>query len=126
MSEGLLIALIVAALIVCGFVVFALVELVRTLRSVRTLADELTRSVPPLIEKADVTVDALNVELLRVDTIIGEVEVLSSKVGHTVNVVQDAVNLPATAVGTAGERIRTAWHRAKRHRAAQTGPTDDH
>jgi len=124
-SEGLLIALIVAALIVCGFVVFALVELVRTLRSVRTLADELTGSVPPLIAKADVTVDALNVELLRVDTIIGEVEVLSSKVGHTVNVVQDAVNLPATAVGTAGERIRTAWHRVKRNKAAETGPTDD-
>jgi len=52
-SEGLGIALIVAALIVCGFAVFALLELVKTVRSVRTLSDELNRTVPPLIEKAD-------------------------------------------------------------------------
>jgi uncharacterized protein YoxC len=125
-SEGLVIALILAALAVCGFAVFALVEMVKTLRSVRTLSDELNRSVPPLIEKADAAVDVLSLELLRVDTIIGEVEDLSARIGRTVDVVQDTVNMPVNAVNAAGERIRGAWHKAKRSRAAGAGPTQDH
>jgi uncharacterized protein YoxC len=125
-SEGLGIALIVAALIVCGFAVFALLELVKTVRSVRTLSDELNRTVPPLIEKADAAVDVLSLELLRIDTIIGEVEDLSARVGRTVDVVQDTVNMPVTAVNAAGERIRGAWHKAKRARAAGADPARDH
>lgn len=116
-------ALVVAGLVVCGVAVYALLEAVRTLKSARTLADELVRSLPPLIEKADVTVDALSVELLRVDAIIGDVEELSMKVGYTVTVVQDAVNVPANAVNVAGERIREAWHKVKRSRKESAGPT---
>jgi uncharacterized protein YoxC len=125
-SEGLVIALILAALAVCGIAVFALVEAVKTLRSVRSLTDELNRSVPPLIEKADAAVDVLSLELLRADTIIGEVEELSARVGHTVNVVQDTVNVPVNAVNAAGERIRGAWLKVKRSRAAGADPTEDH
>jgi len=117
-SEGLAIALIVAGLVVCGFVVFALVEAVKTLRSVRALSDDMGRRLPPLIEKADVTVDAMNAELLRVDAIITDVEEISSRVEHTVTTVHGAVNAPANAVNAAGERIRVAWLRAKRTRAA--------
>lgn len=124
-SEGLVIALIVAGLVVCGAAVFALVETVRTMRSVRGLSDEMTRLVPPLVEKADVTVDALNAELLRVDAIIDEVEQMSSKVGHTVTVVQEAVNVPANAVSVAGVRIREAWHKVKRPRGEPSGPTGE-
>jgi uncharacterized protein YoxC len=124
-SEGLVIALIVAALIVCGLAVLALVELVKTLRSARSLTDELNRSVPPLIEKADAAVEVLSLELLRVDTIIGEVEELSARVSHTVGVVQETVNMPANAVNAAGERIRGAWHKARRARAAGVDPTED-
>jgi uncharacterized protein YoxC len=117
-SEGLTVALIVAGLIVCGFAVFALVEAVKTLRSVRALSDDMARRLPPLIEKVDVTVDAVNAELLRVDAIITDVEEISSKVEHTVSTVQGAVSAPANAVNAAGEKIRVAWLRAKRTRAA--------
>lgn len=119
-------ALMVAALIVCGFAVFALVELVRTLRSVRALSDDLSSSLPRLIAKADITVDALNAEPLRVDGIIGDVEELSSRVGHTVTLVQDAVNVPANAVSAASERIREVWHKARRSRTGDAGPVGDH
>jgi uncharacterized protein YoxC len=125
-SDGLVIALIVAALVLCGFAVYALVEAVRTLRSVRALSDDLARSLPSLIEKADVTVDALNAELLRVDSILSDFEDVSSRVGHTVTVVQDAVNVPANAVSAASERIREAWHRARRSRTGHAGPTGEH
>jgi hypothetical protein len=59
-----------------------------------------------LIEKADAAVDAVSLELLRVDTIIGDVEELSARVEHTVDVVQDTVSAPVNAVNAAGERIR--------------------
>jgi uncharacterized protein YoxC len=125
-SEGLTIALIVAGLVVCGFAVFALFEAVKTLRSVRALSDDMARRLPPLIEKADVTVDAMNAELLRVDAIIGDVEEISSRLGHTVTTVQDAVNAPANAVNAAGEKIRGAWLRARRTRATVPETPEEH
>lgn len=125
-SEGLVIALIVATLVVCGTAVFALVEMVRTLRSVRRLSDDMGRLLPPLVEKTDVAVDALNAELLRVDAIIGDVEDISSRVGQTVTVVRGAVNAPATAVNAASERIRVAWHKAKRSRASVPAEPEEH
>lgn len=123
--QGLVVALIVAGLVVCGVAIYALVEAARTMRSVRALSDELYSTLPPLIGKADVTVDAVNAELLRVDAIIGEVEEMSSKVGHTVTVVQDAVNVPASAVNVAGVRMREAWHKVKRSRGKPAGPTEE-
>lgn len=125
-SEGLTIALIVAGLVVCGFAVFALIEAVKTLRSVRALSDDMARRIPPLIDKADITVDAMNAELLRVDGIITDVEEISSKLEHTVTTVQGAVNAPANAVNAAGEKIRVAWLRAKRTRVAVPEIPEEH
>lgn len=124
--EGLVIALAVAGLVACGVLVFALLEAVKTLRSVREVSDDLAERLPPLLEKADVAVDAMNAELLRVDAIIGDVEDISSKVGHTVTAVQGAVNAPANAVNIAGERIRIAWRKARRTRAVAHDAPPDH
>ena len=119
--QGLVIALVIAALVTCGVMIFALVEAVRTLRSARKLFDDLGETVPPLVEKGDVVLDALGAEILRVDTIVDEIEQFTVKVSHTAAVVQDAVNAPANAVNVAGERIRGAWKRAKRFRREKAG-----
>lgn len=125
-SQSLVIALIVMGLGVCGLAAFALVEAIKTLRSVRELSDDLGKRLPPLVDKADVTIDALNAELLRVDAIIGDFEEISSRVTHTVSTVQDAVNVPANAVSAAGERIRTAWHRARHAKATAPQTPEEH
>jgi len=124
--QGLVIALAIAGLIVCGVLVFALFETVKTLRSVREVSDELAERLPGLMEKTDVLIDAANAELLRVDAIIDDLEDISSKVGHTVTVVQGAVKAPADAVNIAGERIRAAWRKARRTRAAVHDVPPDH
>jgi len=121
MSQGLLIALIVVAIATCGVAIYALVELVKTLRSVRSLSDELGETLPSLVEKADVAVDAFNAEMLRVDGIVGQFEEVADLVIHTANVVQEAAQVPATAVNAASERIREMWQRLKS--GSRVGPS---
>lgn len=116
LTEGLVIVLVIVAIAACGLLIFTLVEAVKTLRSARTLCDDLTRTVPPLVEKADVAVDAFSAQLLRLDTIVSGLEVTMERVGQATEAVQDAVNAPAAAVNAAGERIREAWSRRKRAR----------
>lgn len=116
LTEGLLIVLVIAAILACALLGYALVEAIRTLRSARELCDDLARTVPPLVEKADVTIEALGVQLLRVDGIVTNLETTIDRVSHTTEVVQEAVNAPAVAVNAASERIREAWSRRKRAR----------
>ncbi len=113
MSQGLGIVLIIAAIAACCVAIYALVELVKTLRSVRSLSDELGRTLPPVIEKADAATDALNAELVRVDGIVSQFEDVADRVIHTASVVQEAAQVPATAMYAASERIREIWRRVK-------------
>lgn len=124
--EGLIIVLVVAGIAVCGLLALALIEAVKTLRSARALSDDMAERLPPLIEKVDVTVDALNAELLRVDAIIGDFEQVTSRVSSTVSTVQDVVSGPANAVSSAGERIRHAWKRARHAHTASSQAPEDH
>ncbi len=111
--EGaLLSALLVAAIAACLVAIFALVETVRTLRSARTLIDDVDLKLIPLIEKADVTVDALNAELMRVDGIVTRFEEVSDHVGTTTRAVQGVVNAPVEVIAEAGSRLRR-WLRAR-------------
>ena len=63
----LLIVLLGAATALCVTAVWGIFEMVKTARSVRVLADDLDARLVPLIEKADVAFDVVNVELLRID-----------------------------------------------------------
>lgn len=94
----LVIVLIVAAIAVCGVAVFALVELISTLRSTRVLADDLDSRLVPLLDKADVTVDAINAELLRVDAIVTSMEEVSETVTSATNAVRGAAQAPSAAL----------------------------
>lgn len=102
--------LAVVAIVVCGVGLWALVEIIRTSRSARVLFDDLDEHAVPLLEKADITVDAINAELLRIDDIVSRVEDVSEKVSATSSAVQGAVNVPLEAVNLVGGRFRR-WMR---------------
>ncbi len=115
-GNTLVIVLVAAGIVTCGVLVYALVEAVSTLRSVRRLADDLDGRLIPLMDKLDVTVDAVNAELLRIDGIVTRFEEVTDRVSSTTNAVHDVVNAPMEAVNAVGSRVRQAWVAARRAR----------
>jgi len=63
----LAIVALIAATTLCGVGVWAAIEIARTAREVRGSVGQTTERIVPLLDKADITVDAVNAELLRVD-----------------------------------------------------------
>jgi hypothetical protein len=112
--------LIVAAIALVGVAIWTCVELVRTARSMRTLADDTDVRLVPLLEKADVTVDALNAELLRVDAIVTRFEDISGRVESTTRTVQEVANAPGEIVNELAGRMRRAWSARKQTTASPT------
>lgn len=102
---------LIAATALSGVAIFGIIEAVATLRSVRKLSDDMQSRLVPLIEKANVTVDAFNAELLRIDGIVTQIEEVSDRVSSTTNAVQDAVHGPMEAVSNMGARLRSVLKR---------------
>ena len=111
-TAALGIAALVAALIVSIVAVYALIESVKTMRQMREFIDETNEQLQPLMEKADVAVDAINAELLRVDGIVTTLEEVSDKVGETTRTVHAVTNAPREVANAMGPRLRTAWRAA--------------
>lgn len=103
--SALLIVLAIVGIATCGVAIFVLVQTAQTLRSARRLFDDMDGRLVPLVEKIEVTVDAVNAELLRIDGIVTRFEDVS-----------DAVNAPFDAVNAVGSRLRQAWTAARRAR----------
>ena len=126
----LLIVLVIAAFAALGVAVFALVETTKSMRSVKQLADDLDERLVPMLEKADVTLDAVNAELLRIDGIVSTIEDVSDTVGTASHVVQGAVNAPAGLIATTAAQIRGMWRSSRQRssnpssRRSQTADTD--
>jgi len=112
--EPLLVVLLVAASALCGVAVWAIVELGRTARSARRLSDDTHERLIPLLDKADVTVDAVNAELLRIDAIITQFEDAGARVSHASDTISEIVNTPAEIVNDVAGRVRRAWKDRRR------------
>jgi hypothetical protein len=111
-TNGVLLTVLLAlASVLCATSVWAVVEAGKTSRSLKTLADDLDARVVPLLEKADITVDALNAELLRVDGIVSRIEEITDRVGNTSRTVQGVANAPGEIVTDIADRVRRAWKR---------------
>lgn len=113
--------LIVIAIVMCGVAIWALLEGVKTARSVARLADDLDTRLVPLAEKADVTVDAINAELLRIDGIVTTFEEIGQRVDETTKTVSEVANAPAEIVNDLADRVRRAWKSRKQHGSHQGG-----
>lgn len=116
MTSALIVTLLLSAIVLCGVGIWALIRVGLASQSMQTLAEDLEERVIPLVEKADVTVDAINAELLRVDMIVTQVEEVSGRVSTASNAVATVVSAPGVAVGELGERLRKAVIAAKKAR----------
>ncbi len=123
-AQVMLVVLLAAACVVCGVVVWALREAVLTLRSVRSLSEDSRERLIPLLDKADVTVDAINMELLRIDALISRFEEASDKVTSASGTIHDIVAAPAGIVNDMALRVRQAWK--DRARVHAQSPLRDH
>jgi len=101
-SEALGIALTVAALALTLLALYALVVIIKAVREIRIAVEDVRVRLVPLLEKADVTVDAANVELLRLDAIVTQAE----EVGEAVSSASDFIRSP---VNTAAQGIARAF-----------------
>lgn len=113
MQEVLTGILTVVAAVLCGIGCWAAYEAVGTLRSVRRFADDVRNTLVPVLQKADVTLDAVNEELGRIDAIVTQVEEVSDRVSSTAGVVSHVVNAPMEAVGEIGSRLRRVFSHAR-------------
>jgi hypothetical protein len=121
-SEGFLtavtaltIVLLLAAIVVCAAAVWMTREIVCAARSVRVLSDDVHERVVPLLDKADITVDAANAELLRVDSAITRFEEASLRVSAASGTLSEFVQAPAEIVSSVAERVRRRWKERRQH-----------
>lgn len=109
----LLVILILAAIVACAVGIWALREFGLASRSMRELADDAKVRAVPLLEKADVTVDAVNAELLRVDMLVTQFEDAARQVSRATQTISEVANAPERIAGGLADKVRT-WRGRKR------------
>ncbi len=116
MTSALSIVLLISAIALCATGIWALIQVGIASKSVQVLSEDLQERLVPLVDKADVTVDAMNAELLRVDMIVTQIEDVSDRVSSASNAVATMVNAPVGAVNELSLRVRNAVKSAKKAR----------
>lgn len=86
--------------------IYALVQIGRLVGKVSHEMEELTARVNPILEKADVSVDALNADLLRVDGILSNVEEISSAAASATRAVESVTSAPLEIATNLADRLR--------------------
>jgi methyl-accepting chemotaxis protein len=104
-QQALDIVLTVVLILLVGIVVYAVVELIRTLRSATVLLDDLDTRLVPLLDEAGHTVEALNTELERVDTVVTRMSAVSERV----NAAEEAISVPFARVADLASRVRRVF-----------------
>lgn len=104
----LLVVLCVAATVAAVAGVWAFREVALAAKSLRALGDDTRARFVPLLDKADVTVDAVNAELLRVDFIVTRFEDAADRVSQTATTLHEIANAPERIAGGIAEKVR-AW-----------------
>jgi hypothetical protein len=98
--------LTVVLIALAGVGIYGVFALVATLRSARTLFDDLDGSVPELVRDASLTVQTVNLELMRVDDILNQLQEVSDSVGETTHAAREAMHIPLAKLAEYGERLR--------------------
>lgn len=107
-----------AVLVILGIValVFLVIILYRasvTMKSVQNMAADAEREVAPaltkvnpIVDKAELMVDTVNLEMLRVDAILEDIEQVTDVAGKAATTVDTVTSAPAEAVTSLVDRIR--------------------
>ncbi len=107
-----------SATVACVVAAWALVEMGRAMRSLRRAADNADERLKPLLDKADVTVDAINVELLRIDAIVTRFERAGERASAASDTLSGIVAAPTEIVNEVALRVRRAWRERRSTPAA--------
>lgn len=121
----LVVIALLAATVMCGLGAWAAFEVARAARRLSESASATTDRLIPLIEKSDVTVDAVNAELLRIDAIITQFEEAGAKVSHASGTISGLVTNPGEAVSGMAVRVRQAWRERRRASENEQPATDE-
>lgn len=97
-TSALTIALLVVAIALAVAALYGVKVLVDSARSVTATVDEVRERLVPLLEKADVTVDAVNAELLRLDAIVTQAEGVGDAVSSASDFIRSPVNSAAQGI----------------------------
>jgi uncharacterized protein YoxC len=131
MNEELLTMILIGvAIILLIALIFAAVEIIRTVRKVRGTVDELMPSVgdtvskvntaiatlepslkrvDPLLERVSLTVDAVNLEIMRADQILADVSDVTSVASGTAKKVSGITEAPLNLLTSATDKIRSVF-----------------
>jgi methyl-accepting chemotaxis protein len=105
-QSALLTALYTVSVLLAGFAIWAVRELVATARSVKRLSDELNATLPPLISHADETLSSVDIELGRINGVVSQIEEVSDRVSSTTRAAQEMAEAPMAAVSGLAEGAR--------------------
>ncbi|TLM79755.1 MAG: hypothetical protein FDZ70_02690 [Actinobacteria bacterium] len=118
-ADVLLAVLMLAATAAACVAVYAMLRAARAMDEMRAFTKRLDERLMPLLDKADVSLDAFNAELLRVDEIVTQVEDATDRVSSTARVAQEAVGAPMRVLAGAGEGLARIFSRAGRRRETE-------
>lgn len=86
------------AIVLSLVAIYGIVVVVRAVRDVQAAVEDVRVRLVPLLEKADVTIDAANVELLRLDAIVSQAEGVTDAVSTASEFIRSPVNTAAQGV----------------------------
>lgn len=101
---GIALTIVTIVLVLAGL--YAVRVLVVAVRNLTAAAEEVRSRLVPLLDKADVTVDAVNAELLRVDAIVTQAEEVGDAVSNASEFIRSPVNRAAQTVARLARSFR--------------------
>lgn len=100
-SDALGMALTVITIVLVVFGLYTIRVLLKAVHDLLVAVEDVRGRLVPLLDKADVTVDALNAELLRVDAIVTQAE----EVGDAVSTASGIIRAPLNSVASGLTRL---------------------
>ena len=109
----LMCGLAILGVVALAVLIVVLVHLAGTMKNVKELAanankdlDPVMKKVDPMMDRLGLTVDTVNLELLRIDGILEDVEDITNVAGKAAVTVDNVAAVPSDAVAGITERIR--------------------
>ena len=104
-NEIINLALPIVYVIVGAVLVWFVIELVMTVRKTRKTVDDLQKQVQPTLA----SVEAANLEIMRVDQILEDVNEITGTVSSAVEAVDTVTNAPLELVSNVSTKVRNAF-----------------
>lgn len=92
------------------------VELEPVVQSVQRMAESLepaVERVDPLVERVSLTVDAANLEIMRIDGILEDVSEIAGSASSAVSAVEAVTSAPLATVNAMSDRVRGAFRKSR-------------